>query len=305
MAAALLLAGCRTTEEPRAVSWRAQQAYLAGLRDPRLYRIDIYNTPAGVQYRGGGRLHPNQMEVRTMEAEEPWRSVVMMTGRFGDRTPVLLDFTSPFSWMEFDTARTLGAVPIGEREARLVKYPEDEHGACLSVVSKLRFGILHIEEAMMYVRFGNGDLGPLARGIKEPVAKAVIGWDLLKKFEYFQFDYLSGSILLSTTEPYVPHPDHLLAAVPVVKHAGVCAVSSELNGKSTLLLIDPLGDFEVAADSPSAFSLRLDKGFVAEGAMAAPSPGGTRLGARFLEKYRVTICPQAGVIYFERPMREK
>lgn len=297
-ALALLVTGCKTTET-RPISWRKQQAYLSRIKDPRIYGLSIYQTPAGLEYRGGGRLHPGQKEALQMLAEEPPRPVAMLRGDFGLEWPVLLDFTSSSTWLDFGTAQTLGAVPVGERETRLVKQANDETVSCLSLAPKLRIQQLHIENPLVYVRFAEGPVRPLERGIEEPEVYGVIGWDLLKKFEQIRFNYTLRMVGLSTTEnePYQADPSLLAAEVPLVKHAPACAVRGLVDGKEELILIDPAGDFEVAADGAVA-TLQLGELTLKE-PVVSESPGGIRIGARLLQNYDITLCPKEGMIYFE------
>jgi hypothetical protein len=301
LAALLLAAGCKTTEtETRPVSWKQKSAYLADVRDPRIYGLHIYQTPAGIEYRGGGRMHPNQTAARPMGVKEPLRPVVMLTGNFGIEWPVLLDFTASQSWFEFSTAQKIGAQPVGEREAQMIRQPGEEIAGCLSIVSALRFGQLQISSPLIYVRLADGPLGTLARGITEPAPKGVIGWDLLKKLQQIRLDYSGARVLLSTGAAYAPDPRQLLAERPLVQHAGACAVRGIIDGKESLILIDPAGDFEFATDGAEAVgSVRLGENLVFENPAVSASPGGARLGARLLQKYKITVCPQAGVVYIE------
>ena len=297
----LLAAGCKTTES-KPLSWKDQSAYLSGVRDPRVYGISIYQTPSGIDFRGGGRLHPNQMAALEMKSQKPLRPVVMSRTGFGKETPVLLDFTATHGWMEFDFAKSVGALPLGEREAKLVKPANDDISGSLSVLPNLRFGQLHVERPLMIVRMASKALGPAARGIEKPAPKASVGWDVLRKFEQILLDYADKRVLLSTTSAaYRPDPSRLVAEIPLVPHAGVCAVRGQIDGKAGLILIDPAGDFEIATDGAAPVSsIDLGGGLVFSAPAISESPGGTRIGARLLQNYNVTLRPQAGTIYFEK-----
>ncbi|MCC7300294.1 MAG: hypothetical protein IT583_04385 [Verrucomicrobia bacterium] len=303
-AAVLLAAGCKTTEsKPKPVSWKEQSAYMAGVSDPRRFNYSIYQTPVGVEYRGGCRLHPKQGAELAMGAKDPLRPVVPLQGKLGSQSPFLLDFCSLSSWMEFDLAQKVGAKPIGERNAELVKYPGEEIAGCLSVVPTLRLKQLYIENPLVYVRMANGAPGPMARGIEDPEIKGVLGWELVKKFEQIQLDYPHKRVLLATQAPaYSPDPALLVGRVPLVKRAGVCAVRGLIDGKAGMILIDPAGDFEVATDDAVVVSsIQLDEGLTFSAPAITKSPGGTRIGARLLQNYRITICPTEGAVYFEKP----
>jgi hypothetical protein len=299
--AVLLAAGCKTTET-KPVTWEQQQGYMAKVKNPQRFGYSIYQTPAGIEYRGGSRLHPNQVAGLSMKAEEPLRPVVMLRGKFGIESPLLFDFTASSSWMEFDLAQTFGAQPVGESSAELVKTPGEEIAGCLSVVPTIRLDQLYIENPLVYVRLANGPLGTVARGIEKPEIKGVMGWDVLKKFGQIRLDYAGKRLALSTTETaYIPNPAFLVAKIPLVKYAGACVVRGTVDGKAGMILIDPAGDFEVATDGAAAVStVQLDAGLIFSAPAVANSPGGTRIGARLLQSYTVTVCPLAGVIYFEK-----
>jgi len=298
----LVSAGCKTTEpeETTPVSWEKQQMYLQRVSDPRIFGLNIYETPSGPQIRGGGRLHPGKAEALKMDVEDPYRPVVGLRGNFGIEWPVLLDLTASMSCMEFDTARKAGVRPIGEQgRPQLLKKAGEEVTSCVSLFPSLRLGQLAVENPLVHVRFANGPLGRMARGIDEPVLRGVIGWNVLEKMAQIQFLYSIGKVVLKTTETYTPNPGLQLAELQLVKHVGACAVRGVVNGKAELILLDPAGDFEVAANG-SISSLKLSAGLSFESPQVAPSPGGVRVGARLLENYRVTVCPTKGVVYFER-----
>ncbi len=304
--AVLLTTACKTTET-KPVTWKEQSVYMAKACDPQIYGFGIYQTPGGIEYRGGTRLHPNQAVELPMKAENPLRPAVMLRGKFGLESPLLFDFASSSSWLEFDTAQSIGAVPVGERGAELVKQPGEEIPGCLSLVPSMRFDQLYVERPLVYVRMANGPLGTVARGIEKPELKGVLGWDMLKKFGRIQLDYPGKRMVLSTTEAgYVPNPALLIAKIPLVKYAGACVVRGSVDGKAGLILIDPAGDFEVATDGAAAVSsVQLDAGLIFSAPAVSSSPGGTRIGARLLQNYTVTVCPQAGTVYFEKPDKNK
>ncbi len=302
----VLIAGCKTTKvDPVAepISWSQQKAYLSRVRDPRVFGLSIYETPAGLQLRGGGRVHPSQGAALKMKAEEPFRPVVKLAGNFKREYPVLLDFVSTRSWLEFGAAQKMRATPVAERKPELIRLPNEEIPACLSIVSKFRLDQLHIENPLVYVRMAKGSIGSVSRGIDDLDLAGVIGWDLLRKMEQIRFLYSIGQVVLFTTEPYDPDPSLVIAAVPLVKHAGACAVRGKVDGKEQLVLIDPAGDFEVAGTSSN---IELAPNLVFSSSEDSVSPGGVRIGARALQMYEISICPKVGLIYFEQqPKGEK
>jgi hypothetical protein len=300
------LTGCKTTEEPpQPVSWGQQSAYLARVRDPRLYGLGIYQTSSGIEFRGGGRLHPGQMERLDMEAKKPFRPVVMLRGNFGRRWPVLLDLTANKSWVNFDLARKLEAVPVGEREAMLLRESDSGISRAVSLIPSMRLGQLFIEQSLVQVRLTEGSAGSLERGIEKPQIKGVLGWDILRRFAQIQFRFDRGEVILVSDEVYRPNPDTVIARLPLVTKAGACAVRGTVDGKERLILIDPSGDFDAALPgaTPGA-SITLTDDLIFSPSVLADSPGGLRLGAGALQPFRLTVCPQAGVVYFEKTADE-
>lgn len=305
--AVLLFAGCKTTEEVKPVTWKEQSAYLAKVQDPRYYGYNIYQTPAGLDYRGGSRLHRNQIAEIPMVTEGLPRPAGMLPGKFGKESAWLFDFTASNSWLEFDLAVSLGARPISEGKAQLVKIAGDDTPGCLSIIPTLRMDQLYIENPLVYVRLDNGPLGAPARGIETPMIKGVLGWDILKKLEQIHLDYKARRLVLTTARiEYNPDPALVLAKVPLVKHAGACVVQGVVDGQKKMILIDPAGDFEVATDGASAVgTIQLGEDLMISAPIVSVSPGGTRIGARLLQNYKLAVCPQEGLVYFEKPLSDE
>ena len=301
LTALILVAGCKTTEtKTKPISWSQQKAYLKKLRDPRVYGLRIYDTPRGPEIRDGGRLHPERATMLPMKAKGPARPVVEMGGAFSKKEMLLLDPASSKNWLEFDLAQKLGAHPVGERDPYLIQMPGEEVTACLSVLSTMRPGEIFIENPLVYVRFATGSLGPLHRGIIDPEICGVVGWDLLKKFERVQFLYSINQVALFTTESYEPDPSEVVTTIPLVPDAEIAIAYATVNGKKTVVLLDPAGDFEVATDGAVAVeSLQLGDGLTLKNPVVSESPGGVRIGAQLLQKYDVSFCPQEGVVYLE------
>lgn len=297
-----LVAGCKTTDGPaQPVSWERQSAYLSRVRDPRLYGLGIYETPAGIEIRGGGRLHPGQIEKLQMKAKDPVRPVVEVRGEFGRRWPVLLDVTASKSWINFDLAQKLDAIPVGEGDAMLLREAGSEIVRAVSLVPSMRFGQLYIEQPLLQVRMTEDPAGELERGIESPQIKGVIGWDILRRFAQIRFQPDSGDVILVTDEAYQPNPGLLTARLPLVQHAGVCAVYGNIAGRKRMVLIDPAGAFETALpEAVPGGRIELTEDLFVDAVVSGKSSSGIRLGAEWLQQFTITVCPQEGAVYFER-----
>ena len=292
--------GCKTTDEPKPVTWERQQAYLKKSRDPRIFGLGIHQTPDGVILGGGGRLHPSQATAVGILLRDPWRPVVYVGSKPKQEVPVLIDLTVSTSLFGFDAALEMRAHPVSEGPAKMVNLPGEDASGCISMVPSIRFGLLFVENPLVVVRLANGLPDGAVRGDLDPQPKAVLGWDVFQEFEQIQFLYSIGQIVMKTTEAYEPNPNLLLANIPILERRGVCAVEGVLDGKAVPVLIDPAGDFEVAVPQGTAVStLQLADGVAVSDPVVAVSSGGVRVGARFLERYRVTVCPKRGRVYFE------
>ena len=295
-----VLAGCKTTDEPKPVSWERQQLYLNRVMDPRVYGLDLVETSAGVRIRGGGRMHYSQSDALDLLVSEPMRPVVSLKGRVQQEWVVLFDLTAAHTLFEFDTAREMDARPIAEGSAKLIDLPADDAPGCVSLIPTLRLGQVFVENPLVLVRMKNGLPASADRGISEPRPKGVIGWDVLRKMEQVQFLYSLGKVVLKSSESYEPNPYELLATIPLAAAVRGCAVNGSVDGVPVPVLIDPLGDFEVATPQGTPVStLLLAEGIACSNPTVAVSPGGVRVGARLLERYRVTVCPKQKVLHFE------
>ena len=303
-AALLVSAGCKTTElgPAKPLPWRMQQAYVKRVRDPRIFGMDLVQTPSGVEIRGGGRFHDWQQETLDMMAANPIRPVVSLAGGVGQTWPVLLDLTASKSWLSYDVARQLKAHPVAEGKPVLVRLPgETDIMACLSTTSSVKLGQLQIEHPIVYVRLATGSMGPLARGITTPGIQGVVGWNALRQFQLIQLIYPAQKVTISMldTDEYEPHPEYLVASLPIIKNETACMVRGTVNGKEMPILIDPAGDFQVATPGGVQATIGLGDGLVLSGAGAATSPAGVRVGAQLLQNYLVTICPKDQVLHLE------
>jgi hypothetical protein len=295
-----VLAGCSTTDEPTPVSWARRQAYLKSVQDPRLYGLSMVQVPGGVQIQGGGRLHYSQSYALEMLSEDPPLPVVTLNGRTKAEWPVLIDLTVPNSLFEFDAALGLKAHPVSAKDPQLVRLGNTE--ACLSLIPSLRFGQVFIENSLVLVQLKNGLSDAIARGVSEPRPRGIVGWDMLRKMGLIQFIYSAKMIVLQSTDgDYEPNPQNTLARLPLLKEARACAVQGVVDGKPVTVFIDPAGDFEVAVPQGQPIStLQFSDEFLFTNPSVAVSPGGVRIGARFLKHYRVTICPTQEMVYFEK-----
>ncbi|MBN2684539.1 MAG: hypothetical protein JXR40_04625 [Pontiellaceae bacterium] len=315
-----LLAGCvstKTESEESIVTLEEQEAALQKTKAPQQQAsYTVYTLQGNLAIKAEPHLHPNhKVELSYLAENAP---VVEAQGK-SSRTKlnVLIDPSSAVSWAEFNTAQALDAYFL-ELDGVYIPYPNHlavGADSFAATVSQLRFDMFFMEDVAFYVRMAKNDLGPFSRGIKEPQVDAVLGYDMLKVFEYIQFDTRGKKLVLSATTPYTPSPGRLVGQARIMNNALSSAVSSGLivkgaiDGEDMPIMLDFAGNyFFRRGDINTPVTDLVSIGSIAE--MDAPTIAGTfsdlmpRVGTRMLEKYLITICPLKGIVYFERPALE-
>ncbi len=171
-----------------------------------------------------------------------------------------------------------------------------------------------MENAVFCAWAANGPFGNLSRDANNPSPDVILGTDFIRSFRFVQFDYPARRVFFSTTFPFRPESDRLLASVPFAEINGAVAVSGSINGRATPLLIDTAGDFELAWTNVVDGQVRQveignlvfrnvemeDAGVYDLGLLQHP-----RIGRRLLSRFRITLDPEARQIHFERPPPQK
>ncbi|WP_372807759.1 hypothetical protein [Pontiella sp.] len=314
-----LLAGCqsnnkKTAEDGEILMPKMQQnTYLSHARAPQEFGFAAYPVGNGIGFQGTGHLHPNHMAtVEFLKGKVPVIEMRGMSKR--KKINMLLDTSSNASWMEFINAEEFGAIFLGI-EGKYVPYRGGYNtggaDAYAAVVKQMRINQLFIENTPLYVRMAMNSLGPMARGIVKPTVEGVMGYDVMRNFEYIQFNLDQGAVQFSASIPYVPNEQHLMTKARIVpqKDYGL-AVEGAIFGTATPIILDFAGDFHfVRSDAKVAITKQVSIGDIVyrkvptmlypvdETRAAQPLP---RAGRRMLEDYVVTICPKLGLVYFER-----
>lgn len=308
----LLLAGCKTpisstTETP--LPEIQQQAYLSHAKPARHFGYQVFpiaNNEIGM--RGNARLHPNHRAVVPMKKNK--LPVIEIAGRnYRDPAPALIDTGSPNSWMEFSYSQTVNTDFLSFRERHFPyrgTYSTGGVPAYAAIAYQLRIGQLFIENMPLYIRMATGSLGLQARRIQSPPIRTVLGYDLLKLFSYVQFNFINGTIDFNTMNPFTPNEKWLLAQTSILNKQNVgLVIEGALFGEKTPFVLDLAGEYHLAhakADRFPARQLSLGE-LVFRKVPQTPLPPQTlpRLGRYLFTDLIITICPQAGTVYFERP----
>ncbi|MDF7824911.1 hypothetical protein P4B35_12885 [Pontiellaceae bacterium B12227] len=286
-----------------------QNTYLSHAKDPAQFGFRTTQTANGTLLQdANARLHRGQtVQLQLSEKQIP---VFTLRGRSQRmKTMALLDTSSPTSWMEFSTSQKFAATFLGTDSYKLPyngKYNIGKASAYAAVISTLRIDSLRIENTPVYVRMALHSLGPLARGITSPDIGAVIGYDVLKEFEYIQFNSHDRTLELSSTDAYTPNAELLMSEAKIVtlKDHGL-AVEGALLGEPAPIVLDFAGDYhfsrgDVKVNVTKQISLG-DVVFRKVPTLLLPTyDAPPRAGRRLLENYIITICPKKSVVYFER-----
>jgi hypothetical protein len=263
----------------------------------------------GITYHGLCRLHPNHYAYKNMKRQGV--PIIEMRGRAKrDKMDVLVDLSSPTSWMEFQTSRKFNAHFLGIND-EVIPYRGGFNtggvNAYAAVATQLRIDDLFIENVPFYVRMAMGSIGPLARGIRSPRIDAVLGYDNLRTFEFIQFNFQDNTILFSATDPYKPNKELLINTAKIVRLPGYgLAVEGALPGNPTPIILDPAGHFSFARGDVKVnvtSKVRLGNyAFQNVPTLVLPiNNTPPRIGRKMLEPFLVTICNRQGVVYFELP----
>ncbi len=310
-----IFGGCVTMDRPETTAHLSERAslYLSNAKDPRQFWLTPYMTDEGPLMVGGHRMHPSQ------KITLPFRSVrksklapfVEVQGRHDRAYTALIDTASRENWITFDAAMELGATPLGPQgfERRPMHVIEPESGY-LSVIPKLRFETLHVEEALFYTRMSDRFLGPLARGV-HPRPRLVLGCEFLKALRYVQFDYPCRKMTFSSTIPYEPSRSALIATIGITDIGGLFAGEGVVDGQKTPILLDSVGDFSlVMAEPPDdgvARHVELGDLVFRQVPVASSDELGLghssypRIGRHLLSRFKITIDNKRQLIFFERP----
>jgi hypothetical protein len=309
----LALFGCQTFDDETrpdiTMPQMQQNTYLSHAKPPQQFGFDVIPVKDGISYSGNCRLHTDHLASARLQQQN--LTLIKMDGPSKhDTMTVLIDISSPSSWLEFSTAQDFNAQFMGV-DGEVIPYRGGYNtggeNAYAGVVTQLQINQLLMENVPFYIRMVSGSLGPLARGIRTPKVDAILGNDNLRNFEFVQFDLSNNMIRFSATTPYVPHDDLMIAMAEITDLPGYgLAVKGHVDGKPTPVILDFAGNFVFArGDVKTKITRELDLDLLSFDQLPTlllpihNSP--PRVGRKLLAPYLVTVCNRDGMVYFERP----
>ena len=308
----LFLSSCLTNDiskEDVVMPQMQQNTYLSHAKPPQQYGFDVVQVRDGFTYLGRARLHPHNRTSVTLKRDN--LPVIAMRGRSKrDRMNVLIDVSSPSSWLEFSESQNFNAQFLG-LDDEVIPYRGGYNtggvNAYAGVITQLRINTLFMENVPFYIRMASGSLGPLARGIRVPAVDAILGYDNLRSFEYIQFDLRNNRIVFSSDVPYTPTESLLMTTAKIINKPGYgLAIEGAIFDQPTPVILDFAGNFSFArGDVKVNITKQVSLGdivFRQVPTLVLPAHNSPpRAGRKMLAPYIVTICNRLGVVYFERP----
>ncbi len=324
---ASLLSGCATPRpvEEQPLTREQLHAFFQQAQDPRQFWLTVYGSDAGPVVSGGNRLHANRFATAPfVSSRQSTLPLINIRSRHPVEYTAMLDTSSRASWVDFETAHAIGAIPLGTPPFPMqAEHVNDTNFGFLSAVSRLRIEDLHIDTALLYIRAVNGPLGALIRNYPSDSgatgrtraannidASLVLGCDFIKAFAFVQIDYPNRDIIFSTTTSYHPSDKMLVATLPLHEKDGIFAFRGTIDGEPEIFLLDSVGDYEIAmAYPPGSHARRVSLGDLSfSNAAITPIkdlhlglPQYPRIGRKLLSRYRITIDRSNRVVHFERP----
>ena len=312
----LLLSGCLTDDTPREdiiMPQVQQNTYLSHAKPPQQFGFDVVQVKGGFTYLGRARLHPNNMTAVNMAHKNI--PIIQIRGRSKrDNMNVLIDVSSPTSWLEFSKSQQFDSHFLGLDDETIPYrggYNTGGVNAYAGVITQLRINQLFMENVPFYIRMASGSLGPLARGIRAPKVDAILGYDNLRTFEFIQIDLRNKRIAFSTTSSYTPKDELLMTTAKIVEKPGYgLAIEGAIFDQPTPVILDFAGNFNFARGDIKVNSTRQvslgDIVFRQVPTLALPAHNSPpRAGRQMLAPYIVTICNRQGVVHFERPPQQQ
>jgi hypothetical protein len=223
----------------------------------------------------------------------------------------LVDTTSRDNWATMDLVKPLRGTPLGPPGfGRTAAHVLDDIGGLLFITPTFHVEDVQVENALFYARAASGPLGPAVRWVEDPVPNMVLGTGFLRSFPLVQFDLPRDRLLLATSQSYEPDEARLVATLPLLEEQGALACAAIVEGRPVKLLLDVVGDFELAMKDPPAPRLRqVSAGDLVFRQVATENAFDLglgllefpRLGRRLLQRFVVTVDFRQKLVFFERP----
>ncbi len=313
VAAPFVLTGCQSAGGGKgATDTREIQRFLKSGRDPKSLALTVYQDARGKWIVvNGHRMRPHQRAQSSfMSPPGSTLAIVGAEGPGGAMT-VLLDPSSAQSWTSMAFKRELRLVPV--TPPALTQMPihlVDNQVGVLSVCPQLKLDRLEAESVCLYARSGPPTMWPVCRSADARDVKVVLGFDFLRTLAWAQWDFEGRMWMASSSDAYVAEEDRVVAVLPFEAGADNLTVRAIINGQPRQVILDLAGDYEMAMEAPPVELVRqvtLDNAVlrdihaVSSHDVGLGRPDITRIGARALARFQVTLDFRRNVVVLEVP----
>jgi len=308
--------GCLTSTPPPADgpydAAEVNRIFSAG-KDPSQFFIHSYPGESGRTVFSGQNRQPSD-ERAVLLFESPVHSAMpVVRARTANGTDLflLIDTTSKENWTNLGYRDQLGFVPLGPQPIGAVPaHLFDEIPGYLSVFPELTFDRMTVSSVLVYARALRGSFWPMHRHADAREATAVMGVDFLRSFAYVTWDYASRLMTLSSTAPYEPVRENVLAELPINfdPDLGAIEIPWVIDGQEGAVIFDCAGDYELAVVSPPLDLIRqvgLQDLILRRVRAVSPQSVGLQpiqtpyIGNALLRRYRVTLDNHRNVLWIE------
>lgn len=294
----------------------ALNIFFAKAQDPRRLWLTVYESDNGPVFSGANRLSPGRVarSAFVSAGNDESAPVIAMDAKNRNGFPVLVDTSSTFSWMDLALSLQLENIALGPPAFKQVPtHVTDPVVGYAGATARVMLDRVSIDTAIFYTRAAPIPMEALGRKVYRPRPLAVLGCDLLGLFQFVQLDYPGRVATFSTSIPYTMDTNNLMTTLALKIIDGAFAVNGVIEGKSTTLILDTAGDFELAVTDGTTEPIRqiilgdlvlrqVTPVSCAEMDCPAEHP---RLGRRLLGKFKVTLEPKKNLVHFERPAQSR
>lgn len=301
----------RPLQHSTAVGKEERSLFTSRSKPPQIFDLTTMSTGRGPVFAGSFRQNLNHID--KLEFASAKNSTAPIIAINDKKTLLLLDSSSPDSWLTFDAAVGMNVTALAGPEL-FEKNPShviDEMGGFAAVLPRLSIGKLYLDNAVFYVRNARGPLDSLTRWEKSPFVHGVLGADFLRSFEFIRVSLRGRQAVFCGVNLY-PYTDSALTKLPVSDLNGAMAVTCSIDGEKQDVVIDIAGDFELAMENPRGGVVKqLTMGDIVFRKVEAvpafdlglPKNGPPRIGRQLLERYDLVFNQRGRELLIEMPTR--
>ncbi len=252
----LTLTGCATKgpPKPHPMDGHTLQIFLSKGKDPLLLGVQLDDN----SNRNICRIHASKNAfMHFSSSRKSALPVIKVSARVAKKNGMLLDTSSRKSWVLFSLADNYALVPAGQSPPRYVaKHVNCDTPSFLCIAPDLEFNKMHMANALLYSYSDYKSLWPVSRDYTQGNIKLVMGYGMMKTFNFIKIDFKNRTVIFSASDTYSVNEDALITSTPIMwTEEGSLAIEATISGTKELFFIDTGGQFEIAGSSPKSKTL--------------------------------------------------